>query len=144
MLWVPSRNRPTSATLPRRHIRHGTRFQFVQGPHPVSSINECQSWHRHIGWQIIAAGDYLYDENKIDEWKRDRLIDFLAARDRLDRKALLFKDYDELQSNLGADDRWDSENEAADGVVTQSRPSKQVGRYDDEPPSRAKVSVRLI
>ncbi|KAG8709224.1 hypothetical protein FRC11_005777, partial [Ceratobasidium sp. 423] len=101
------------------------------------------------GPRPALTGDQLYDDLEIEEWKRKRLLWYLSIRDNYNPDP--HADYSELKSILGADQEWDSDDEALDSNVLERRApanaandDEDFGEFDDEPEIGNPVQVRAI
>ncbi|KAG8746370.1 hypothetical protein FRC11_012726, partial [Ceratobasidium sp. 423] len=93
-----------------------------------------------------STGDQLFDNLEIEEWK---LLWYLSICDNYNPNP--HADYSELKSVLGADQEWDSDDEALDSNVLERRApanvanvNKDFGEFDDEPKIGNPVQVRAI
>ncbi|KAG8686246.1 hypothetical protein FRC11_009279 [Ceratobasidium sp. 423] len=123
----------------------------TKGGRVLSPINEMESFPIYPGPRP-ESDDPTELDVLIEEWKRQRLIWYLAYRNR--KTIDPTTDYDDLKRVLGSDQGWDPENEELDGQV--SRPSgprtttsvshggTRIGQFDEEPPARKPVKVQAL
>ncbi|KAG8684056.1 hypothetical protein FRC11_012687 [Ceratobasidium sp. 423] len=69
------------------------------------------------GPRPALTGDQLYDDLEIEEWKRKRLLWYLSIRDNYNPNP--HANYSELKSILGADQEWDSDDEALNSNILE-------------------------